>query len=135
VLRTFFRSLREDLGYRLPVTGSLDSWARQGVLLLNAILSVKRDRPESHKERGWEAFTQAVLRVINERKRPAVFALFGQQAQKRRSLVREERHAVVTAENPEVTPEKFLDAKVFSAINDALELRGQSAVYWQLPYV
>jgi uracil-DNA glycosylase len=134
-LQTMFRELRDDLGCRLPVSGSLVPWAKQGVLLLNAILTVRSGKPNAHKDKGWETFTDAVLKVLNERKTPIVFALWGIYARRKGGSINDERHVILTNENPGVTPEKFLGSRPFSAINDALELRGQSAVYWQLPYV
>jgi uracil-DNA glycosylase len=134
VLQALFRSLRQDLGCRIPITGSLVPWTRQGVLLLNSILTVRAGKAGSHKDKGWETFTDAVLKVLNAREAPVVFALWGQQPQKKRALITNERHAIVTAENPEVTPDKFADAQVFSTINHELEVRGHSGIYWQLPY-
>jgi uracil-DNA glycosylase len=133
VLRSLFRSLREDLGCRIPITGSLEPWARQGVLLLNSVLTVRSGKPASHHKQGWETFTDAVLALLNARETPVVFALWG-QPRKKQAIITAEQHSIVTAENPEVTPEKFDDARVFSSINHELEVRGHSGVYWQLPY-
>jgi uracil-DNA glycosylase/endonuclease III len=134
-LTAMFEELRNDLGCRIPVTGSLVPWARQGVLLLNSILTVRAGNPGSQKDKGWEPFTDAVLKLVNARPTPIIFALWGSQAQRKQHLIDEDRHVVLTADNPLVHPDRFLDSEAFSAINTALELRGQSAVYWQLPYV
>jgi uracil-DNA glycosylase len=133
--RVIFRELRNDLGCRIPVTGSLEAWARQGVLLLNTVLTVRSGRPGSHKDKGWEQFTDAVLRAVSAGPTPTVFALWGNAAARKRSLIDEGRHVVLTAEHPGVTPEKFVGSGTFSAINTALELKGRSAVWWQLRYV
>jgi uracil-DNA glycosylase len=135
VARTLFASLRDSLGCRLPLSGSLEDWARQGVLLLNSVLTVREGKPGSHAGKGWEAFTDSVLRAVNAGKGPVAFALWGREAQKRRGLIDEERHAVVTAEHPGLTPDKFLGANVFQEINSALELRGGWGVAWQLRWV
>lgn len=129
-----FRSLRESLGCRIPTTGSLESWARGGVLLLNSVLTVREGRPGSHAGKGWEAFTDAVLKAVSAGKEPAVFILLGQAAWKKRSLIDAERHGIIQAESPAISPDKFIDASVFQRANDELEQRGQSGVYWQLPY-
>lgn len=134
-VQTMFRELRRDLGCRVPVTGSLEAWARQGVLLLNTILTVRSGRPGSHKDKGWDQFTSAILSVVNASARPTVFALWGDAAQKKRGLVDQTRHVVVEAEHPGTDPDEFEGSGVFSEINTALELRGRSAIYWQLQYV
>jgi uracil-DNA glycosylase len=105
------------------------------VLLLNSILTVRVNEPGSHKEHGWEAFTDAVLELLNARSTPVGFALWGNAARRKAQLLNEDRHIVLTAEHPELSAEKFLGSRPFSAINSALELRGLSGVTWQLPYV
>ncbi len=134
-LTTIFEELRNDLGCRIPVTPSLEDWARRGVLLLNSLLTVRAGKPGSHKDKGWEPFTDAVLKLLSARPTPVVFALWGPQAQKKAGLIDPSPHAVLTADNPGTYPERFMGSGPFSAIDDALELRGQSRVYWQLPYV
>ncbi|MGL4555644.1 MAG: uracil-DNA glycosylase [Gemmataceae bacterium] len=135
VARTLFASLRDSLGCRPPLSGSLEEWARQGVLLLNGVLTVREGKPGSHAGKGWEGFTDAVLRAVNAGPGPVVFALWGRDAQKRRGLIDEGKHAVVTAEHPALTPDKFLDANVFQEVNTALERRGGWGVAWQLRWV
>jgi uracil-DNA glycosylase len=131
---TMFRSLRESLGCRIPTTGSLEGWARGGVLLLNSVLTVREGRPGSHAGKGWEAFTDGVLKAVSAGKEPVVFILLGQAAGKKKSLLDTERHGIIQAEHPAISPDKFIDANVFQRANDELEMRGQSGVYWQLPY-
>jgi endonuclease-3 len=133
--RTIFKELRNDLGYRMPVSGSLAPWARQGVLLLNTILTVRESKPGSHKNQGWETFTDAVLGVVSASKTPTVFVLWGSAAIKKRALIDEARHPVLTCEHPATAPERFLGSGIFSQINSALDMAGRLSVYWQLPYV
>ncbi len=132
--RVMFRTLRETLGCRIPTTGSLEAWARQGVLLLNVTLTVREGRPGSHAGKGWEAFTDGVIRAVSAGPEPCVFILLGQTAQKKRTLIDTTRHGIIKAEHPALSPEEFLGVNVFGAANDALERRGRPAVYWQLPY-
>lgn len=132
--RALFRELRRDLGCRIPVTGSLRFWARQGVLLLNSVLTVRVGNPGAHRERGWETFTDGVLRLLAARPDPIVFVLFGPAA-KKRSLLGTDRHVVLTAEHPGIAPDAFLGSDLFSTVNTSLELNGRSAIYWQLQYV
>jgi uracil-DNA glycosylase/endonuclease III len=134
-LTTLFKEVRDDVGCRMPVTGSLAPWARQGVLLLNTVLTVRAGRPNAHKDKGWETFTDAVCKVVNARRDPAVFVLLGAQARKKQGLIDTSRHAVLAGEHPGIAPEKFLGSRLFSEINTALELRGLSSIYWQLPFV
>jgi uracil-DNA glycosylase len=131
-LLNFFDELRADLGCWKPNTGDLTPWARQGVLLLNSVLTVRAGAPGSHRGKGWETFTDAVLRAVSAQKSPVVFLLLG-AFQKKGKLVDESRHVVVTAPDPDPdADDDFVGSRAFSAVNDALELRGQSAIYWQL---
>jgi uracil-DNA glycosylase len=126
-----FQELRDDLGCWLPHDGDLMPWARQGVLLLNSVLTVRADEPDAHKGKGWESFTDAVLRAVSALPGPVVFVLWGEGAAKKQKLIDESRHVVLTTPPP--SEDDFGGSRPFSAVNDALELRGQSAVYWQLP--
>jgi uracil-DNA glycosylase len=128
-LNKIFRQLRSDLGCWLPNTGDLTPWTRQGVLLLNTVLTVRARAPESHAGKGWEVLTDAVLRALNGQREPVVFLLWDGYEHKR-SLIDNPRHAVITGPAP--AEAGFESSRPFSAINDALELRGQSAIYWQL---
>jgi uracil-DNA glycosylase len=129
-LRHLFRELRGDLGCWVPSTGCLTPWARQGVLLLNTALTARAGEPAAHRGKGWEEFTDAVVRALVERPEPVVFLLCGDAAHKKVPLIDGGRHAVVTAPDP--ADRAFLGSRPFSAVNTALELRGRPAVYWQL---
>jgi uracil-DNA glycosylase len=129
-LRHLFRELRSDLGCWVPSTGCLAPWARQGVLLLNTVLTARAGEPAAHRGKGWEEFTDAVVHALDERPEPVVFLLCGAAARKKLSLVDTGHHTVVTAPDP--AERAFLGSRPFSAVNTALELRGRPAVYWQL---
>jgi uracil-DNA glycosylase len=128
-LRNIFHELRADLGCWIPRTGCLEAWARQGVLLLNSVLTVRAGQPESHKERGWETFTDAVVRSLSAREAPIVFLLCGAAARKE-PLIDPGRHVVLTAPDP--SGRGFRGSRPFSAVNSALERRRQRGIYWQL---
>jgi uracil-DNA glycosylase len=129
-LTAIFQELRRDLGCRIPTTGCLAPWARQGVLLLNEVLTVREAVPGSHGDCGWERFTDAVLRVLNARPEPVVFLLWGEVGERKRGLIDAPQHAVLTPPHPEDAD--FAGSRPFSAVNEALELRRRSAVHWQL---
>ena len=135
-LVNIFKELHHDLGCQIPNNGYLVPWAEQGVMLLNAVLTVRAHKPASHKNRGWETFTDAVIRVLNERSHSLVFLLWGAYAHKKIKLIDSERHRIVTAAHPSpLSFKKFLGSKCFSAVNKALEELGETPIDWQLPDV
>lgn len=99
-LRNIFKEMKEELGLPVPDNGYLMPWAEQGVLLLNAVLTVREAEPNSHKGKGWEKFTDAVIRAVSERPDPVVFVLWGAYAQKKIPLIDEERHVIVKGAHP-----------------------------------
>jgi len=129
-LRHIFQELRADVGCWIPSTGSLAAWAEQGVLLLNEVLSVRVGEPGAHRGHGWETFTDAVVRALMGRAKPVVFLLCGEAGERKGRLLDGAVHGVVRAPDP--ADEEFLGSRPFSAVNEALGLRGQSAVYWQI---
>lgn len=133
-LRNVFKELHNDLGCTIPNNGYLVPWAEQGVMLLNAVLTVREHKPTSHKDMGWETFTDAVIRALSARPQPLVFLLWGAYAQKKIKLIDEKRHRIVTAAHPSpLSYKKFLGSKCFSAVNQALEELGETPIDWQLP--
>ena len=134
-LRNMFAELRADVGFRTPNHGSLESWARQGVLLLNAVLTVRAGQPNSHKGRGWETFTDAVIRRVNEQETPVVFALWGRYARRKLELIDAARHRVVECAHPSPLSARhgFFGCRPFSKINAALRAAGRPEIDWQLP--
>lgn len=136
-LLNMFKELQGDVGFRIPNNGSLVPWAKQGMLLLNAVLTVRAHSPNSHKNHGWETFTDAVLSKVSERAAPAVFVLWGAYAQKKEKLIDTSRHVVLKAAHPSPLSARsgFFGSKPFSSINDALRHVGKPPIDWQLPDV
>lgn len=133
-LRNIFRELEADTGEASPRSGSLEPWAKQGVLMLNAVLTVRAGVPNSHRGRGWEAFTDAIIRCVSAKREPVAFALWGAYAQKKAGLVDARRHAVVTAAHPSPLSARrgFLGSRPFTRINEALKGAGRPEVDWRL---
>jgi uracil-DNA glycosylase len=131
-LLNIYRELRDDLGLTAPGHGNLESWARQGVLMINAVLTVREGLPNSHKKRGWESFTDAIIRKVNEKQDRVVFMLWGSFAQKKASLVDTSRHTVLKAPHPSPKSKGFLGSKPFSQANQALREAGISEIDWRI---
>ena len=133
-LRNILRELHDDVGCPKPNNGSLEPWARQGVLLLNTVLTVRAHQPNSHKGKGWERFTDAVLRAVVARDEPVVFVLWGAPAQKKAAVIDAERFDVVRAPHPSPLSAKrgFFGSRPFSRINAALEGYGTAPIDWRL---
>lgn len=136
-LVNMYKELQTDVGFRVPNNGSLVPWARQGVLLLNAVLTVRAHTPNSHKNKGWETFTDAVLKKVAEKREPVVFVLWGAYAQKKAKLVDTSRHTVIMSAHPSPLSARngFFGSKPFSTINEALRKNGEPLIDWQLPDV
>ncbi len=134
-LVNIFRELRDDLGCRVPNNGYLVPWATQGVLLLNSVLTVRTHSPASHRGKGWETFTDSVIRAVDARADPVVFVLWGAFAQKKRALIDTSKHTVVESVHPSPLSARsgFFGSRPFSAINNALQAAGKSPIDWQLP--
>ncbi len=134
-LQNIFKELHSDLGLLLPAHGCLQHWAEQGVLLLNAVLTVERGRAGSHQGQGWERFTDRVVAEINQRLEGVVFLLWGSQAQKKAAQVDPKRHRVLKAPHPSPLSAHrgFFGCRHFSKANDWLKTQGRSPVDWQLP--
>lgn len=133
-LMNMFRELESDLGIPVASHGCLEAWAKQGVLMLNAVLTVRAHEPNSHKNKGWERFTDAVIRAVNRRPDPVVFALWGAYAQKKGKIVDEKRHTVLRNAHPSpLSMKQFMGSKPFSAINAALARASKAPIDWRLP--
>jgi uracil-DNA glycosylase len=133
-LVNIFKELHSDLGCTVPDNGCLTPWAEQGVMLLNAVLTVRAHEPASHKDRGWETFTDAVIRALSARPEPVVFVLWGGYAQKKQQLIDAGRHRILTAAHPSpLSAKKFFGSRPFSLVNQALMELGRTPVDWQLP--
>ena len=134
-LVNMYKELRDDVGFRIPNNGYLVPWAKQGMLLLNAVLTVRAHTPNSHKNKGWEKFTDAVISAVNEKRDSVVFVLWGGYAQKKINLIDTSRHTVIQSAHPSPLSARngFFGSRPFSAINNALRVNGKPEVDWQLP--
>ena len=132
-LKNIFKEAEQDLGIRMSGRPSLESWARQGVLLLNAILTVRAGEAASHSRIGWEQFTDAVIRTVSERCDSVVFMLWGNYARSKAPLIDSKRHLVLEAAHPSpLARGAFFGSRPFSKANAWLESRGEKAIDWQL---
>ncbi|PHS33645.1 MAG: uracil-DNA glycosylase [Alkaliphilus sp.] len=133
-LINIFKELKEDLGYSLPTTGCLDKWASEGVLLLNTVLTVREAQANSHKNKGWEIFTDKVISLLNERKKPIVFILWGNNAKCKHKLITNSRHLVIKSAHPSPLSayRGFWGSKPFSKTNMFLQSLNEAPINWQL---
>jgi len=131
-LQNIFKELRNDLGIEIPKTGSLESWAKQGVLLLNAVLTVEDGKAASHQGKGWEQFTDKVIATLNEERENLVFILWGAYAQKKAAFVDRKKHLVIEGVHPSPLSAHrgFFGAKPFSRVNEYLTSKGIEQVKW-----
>ena len=130
-LRNVFKELAEDVGIAPPTAGDLTGWARQGVLLLNAVLTVRAGAAASHGGRGWEAFTDATIRALDARDERVVFLLWGGYARKKAALITNPAHVVLEAGHPSpLNPKGFRGTRPFSAANKALADAGRPLIDW-----
>ncbi len=131
-LRNIFKELSTDLGQSNSNDGNLKLWAKQGVLLLNTILTVNANEPSSHKEAGWEAFTDAIIQDLSEQKEQLVFMLWGKYAQSKTSLIDTKKHLVLTAAHPSPfsAHRGFLGCRHFSKANEYLVKHSQLPIDW-----
>ena len=134
-LKNIFKELESDLGILPAEHGFLEHWASQGVLLLNSVLTVEMGRAASHRMRGWERFTDAVVRLVNAKPEPVVFMLWGSYAQKKAEFVDRSRHLVLKAAHPSPLSAHagFFGCRHFSQANRFLEERGLEPIDWALP--
>lgn len=122
-LKNIFKELKNDLGIEMPESGSLVKWAKEGVLLLNTILTVEEGKPLSHKNIGWEIFTTEIIKKINEKKDPVVFILWGKEAQTKIPLIDQNKHYIIKSPHPSPLSARtgFFGSKPFSKANNFLE--------------
>lgn len=134
-LKNIYKELQDDLGVAPVKHGYLKSWAQQGVLMLNTILTVRAGEAHSHKNKGWELLTDEVIRALNEREKPVVFILWGTPAQKKRGMIDETKHKVITSVHPSplAAYRGFFGSKPFSKTNEFLRQSNQEPIDWKLP--
>jgi len=131
-LQNIYKEIKSDLGIEIPTGGNLEHWAKQGVLLLNATLTVKANSPASHQKLGWEQFTDAIIRTISKEKENVVFLLWGRFAQDKASLIDEERHLILKAAHPSPFSayNGFFGSKHFSQTNRYLKEHNLTPIDW-----
>ena len=134
-LLNIYQELHNDLGCKVPNNGCLIPWAEQGVLLLNAVLTVRAHQANSHQGKGWESFTDAVIHVVNEKTDRVVFVLWGAYARKKAPLIDTRRHVVIQSAHPSPLSASngFFGSRPFSKINAALREAGKPEIDWQIP--
>jgi uracil-DNA glycosylase len=134
-LVNIYKELQNDLGLQIPNHGYLVPWAKQGMLMLNAVLTVQAHTPNSHKNQGWETFTDAVISQVDRKPDPVIFLLWGAYAQKKVKLIDSSRHLVIQSAHPSPLSARngFFGSKPFSAINSALDAFGKPAIDWRIP--
>jgi uracil-DNA glycosylase len=136
-LINIFKELKDDVGFDIPNNGCLIPWAKQGILMLNTVLTVRAHTANSHKKKGWEIFTDYVIQKVNEKPEPVVFVLWGKDAQKKLNLIDTTRHKVIQSAHPSPFSARngFFGSKPFSAINNALRDMGKPEIDWQIPNI
>jgi uracil-DNA glycosylase len=133
-LVNIFKELHDDLGSKIPNNGCLVPWADQGILLLNAVLTVRARQPNSHKNKGWEQFTDATIQAVNDKPDGVVFVLWGAYAQKKGKHIDEKKHRIVKSAHPSpLSAEKFFGSRPFSNVNRHFHKLGKPEIDWQIP--
>lgn len=133
-LQNIFKELESDLGIPFPQANSLKPWAKQGVLLLNAVLTVEEHKPTSHKDKGWETFTDDVIKIINQKKEPVVFILWGAYARNKKSLITNPNNYIIESAHPSPFSARngFFGSKPFSKTNNFLKSKGLPEIDWKV---
>ncbi len=133
-LQNIYQELHDDLGCYIPDNGYLEKWARQGVLMLNTVLTVRAHQANSHQNHGWEQFTDAILSAVNGQDRPIVYMLWGRPAQSKIPMLTNPKHLILKAPHPSPLSayRGFLGCRHFSQANAFLESRGETPIDWQI---
>ncbi|RCJ42572.1 uracil-DNA glycosylase [Nostoc punctiforme NIES-2108] len=136
-LGNIFKELKQDIGFETPNNGYVVTWAKQGILMLNTVLSVRAGMANSHKNKGWETFTDVVISKISQKPAPVIFVLWGKDAQKKLKLIDTNKNIIIQSAHPSPLSAHngFFGSKPFSAINSALISYGQSEINWQIPNI
>ena len=131
-LKNIYKELQEDIGGDLPTEGDLSHWAKQGVLLLNTVLTVEEGNANSHKGKGWERLTNRLIESLNELNHPVIFILWGKPAQDKEKLITNSNHVILKAPHPSPLSayRGFFGSKPFSKVNDILIQHGQTPIRW-----
>ena len=133
-LVNIYKELKDDIGFDIPNHGYLVPWAKQGILMINAVLTVEAHTANSHKNKGWETFTDAVISKVNQKQEPVIFVLWGGYAKKKLKLIDTNRHTVIQSAHPSPLSARngFFGSKPFSKINSALQQAGKPIISYQL---
>ena len=133
-LENIYKELQDDLGCYIPNNGYLEKWAKQGVLLLNTVLTVRAHQANSHRGIGWEQFTDAAIKILNQQDRPIVFILWGRPAQQKKAMLNNPHHLILEAPHPSPLSayRGFFGSKPFSQTNRFLEDHGVAPIDWQI---
>ncbi|MCY7347624.1 MAG: uracil-DNA glycosylase, partial [Pyrinomonadaceae bacterium] len=131
-LKNIYKELKDDISVEPPNHANLTDWAKQGILMLNVVLTVREGQSNSHKNRGWENFTDEIIRLVNSKKETVVFVLWGKPAQKKTPLIDAQRHVIVQGAHPSPLARGFLGSRPFSKTNQALENAGRGAIDWRI---
>ena len=136
-LVNIYRELSHDLGYEIPNHGYLEKWAREGVLMLNTVLTVRAGLANSHKNKGWEIFTDRIIQLLNEREKPMVFILWGSQAISKEKMIDNGRHHIIKSPHPSplAAYRGFFDSKPFSGTNEFLKSNAMDPIDWRIERV
>lgn len=133
-LKNMFKELESDLGIKQPAHGCLTDWAKQGVLMLNTVLTVREAEPNSHKKIGWTVFTDRIIQLLNERPEPVIFVLWGRNALEKLPLITNSHHYVLSAAHPSPLSASrgFFGCRHYSKINEILKLMGKEPIDWRI---
>lgn len=133
-LQNIFTELQNDLGIARPAHGHLVNWAKEGVLLLNTVLTVRAGQAHSHRDKGWETFTDQVIKTMNEKEEPIVYILWGRAAQSKQTLIDTDKHHILQAPHPSplAAHRGFFGSKPFSRTNELLIKSGRSPIDWEI---
>ena len=133
-LKNIYKELQDDLGIEPSLKGDLTKWAKEGVLMLNAVLTVEKDKPASHRNKGWELLTDYIIKVLNAKEEPVVFILWGNFAKEKTKLITNDRHCIITSPHPSPFSARsgFFGSKPFSKTNNFLKSKGLKEIDWNL---
>ena len=133
-LRNIYKELQDSLGCSIPDNGYLMPWAKQGVLLLNTVLTVRAGQPQSHQNKGWEILTDEIIKLLNQKDETVIFLLWGSPAKKKMNLITNPKHVVLTAVHPSPLSAHrgFFGCNHFKQVNEILERQGRETIDWQI---
>lgn len=131
-LRNIYKELKDDIGVTPPGHANLTDWAKQGILMLNVVLTVREGQSNSHKNKGWEQFTDEIIRLVSAKEETVVFVLWGKPAQQKIPLIDAERHVIVQGAHPSPLARGFLGSRPFSQINQALKNANRGEIDWRI---